>query len=385
MALEPRTLDQHLDPKLGPKRILTLDGGGIRGAMTLEYLAGIEDLLRKRQGGDPAFRLCHYFDLIGGTSTGAIIAACLALGKSVDEVREAYEELGHQVFQRRFWRLGVFKAKFDAEALEAALRYQLGENTTLGGSELLTGLLVVLKRFDTGSPWPLTNNPEGTFYRDTMGEGWFSNADYPLWRVVRASTAAPSYFKPVELIVEPGGKPGTFVDGGVSTANNPSLQALQVVLLDGFRWNWRPGDKELLLISVGTGRTNPERIAKRIAGQHALESLLALMEDCSTLVETQMQWLSQSSSAREIDIEIGNLQNDLLTERPLLTYHRYDVEFSQKWIGKNLPEAGLSDRQLTRLSAMDDPRNISLLQDVGRMAGAKQIDEQHFPAGFDLR
>src|SRR5687767_7008853 len=64
----------------GPKRILALDGGGIRGALTLGYLQGIEDTLRKQHDNDPAFRLSDYFDLIGGTSTGSIIASCLAIG-----------------------------------------------------------------------------------------------------------------------------------------------------------------------------------------------------------------------------------------------------------------------------------------------------------------
>ena len=68
-----RTFQQHLDPSYKPKRILALDGGGIRGLLTAGLLQRIEDLLRARAGGDPAFRLSDYFDLIGGTSTGSII------------------------------------------------------------------------------------------------------------------------------------------------------------------------------------------------------------------------------------------------------------------------------------------------------------------------
>ena len=63
----------------GPKRILALDGGGIRGALTLGCLERIEAILRQRHR-RPDLRLCEYFDLIGGTSTGAIIAAALAIG-----------------------------------------------------------------------------------------------------------------------------------------------------------------------------------------------------------------------------------------------------------------------------------------------------------------
>lgn len=89
-----KTLSQHLDPSQGPKRILALDGGGIRGALTLGYLKRIEGILQSAHGTD--YRLCDYFDLIGGTSTGSIIASGLALGMSVDEIWSRYKELGEK-------------------------------------------------------------------------------------------------------------------------------------------------------------------------------------------------------------------------------------------------------------------------------------------------
>jgi len=95
------SLEAHLFSE-GPKRILALDGGGIRGALTLGYLQRIEELLRQRHGDDTSFRLCDYFDLIGGTSTGSIIAACLAVGMSVEEIREKYFELGGRIFGKKY-------------------------------------------------------------------------------------------------------------------------------------------------------------------------------------------------------------------------------------------------------------------------------------------
>ena len=102
-----RTRDQHLFDD-GPKRILALDGGGIRGALSLGYLSRMESMLRARNGNDPDFRLCDYFDLIGGTSTGSIIATGLALGFSTDKLIEIYRTLGEQVFEASFLRFGVF-------------------------------------------------------------------------------------------------------------------------------------------------------------------------------------------------------------------------------------------------------------------------------------
>ena len=69
-----------------PRRLLALDGGGIRGALTLEVLVKIEALLAKATGKGAAFRLCNFFDYIGGTSTGAIIAAALARGMTATDV-----------------------------------------------------------------------------------------------------------------------------------------------------------------------------------------------------------------------------------------------------------------------------------------------------------
>ena len=79
MSYKRLTRNQHFRSP-GPKRILSLDGGGVRGIATLAYLKKLEDLLRERHGGRADFRLCHYFDLIAGTSTGSIIAAAMAQG-----------------------------------------------------------------------------------------------------------------------------------------------------------------------------------------------------------------------------------------------------------------------------------------------------------------
>lgn len=89
MTYSQLTRDQHFSAP-GPKRVLALDGGGLKGIVTLGSLARIEALLRTRHGDDGHFRLAHYFDLIAGTSTGAIIGAALARGMTVAEVAEYY-------------------------------------------------------------------------------------------------------------------------------------------------------------------------------------------------------------------------------------------------------------------------------------------------------
>ena len=163
--------DQHLANDGTPKRILALDGGGLRGILSLALLQKIEDILRHRHGGHADFRLCHYFDLIAGTSTGAIIAAALALGWTVEELRAKYMELGDGSSSRRACcGNGLLRAKYDEAKLIAELKKVYGAKTTLGGTELKTGLLVMTKRIDTGSPWPISNNPAGKYF-STQTEG----------------------------------------------------------------------------------------------------------------------------------------------------------------------------------------------------------------------
>src|SRR5947199_6375685 len=83
-------LQSRYEDENRPRKLLALDGGGIRGLITLGILKGMEDLLANKQAAPKKFRLCQYFDYIAGTSTGAIIAAGLARGMSVQELIDFY-------------------------------------------------------------------------------------------------------------------------------------------------------------------------------------------------------------------------------------------------------------------------------------------------------
>lgn len=384
----------HLDPESTPKRILGLDGGGVRGVLTLEYLAELERLLRDRYD-DPDLVLSDYFDLIGGTSTGAIIAACLASGQSVGEITDLYETLASDVFERTWWRRGVLFAKYTNRRLESALKAHFRDDTLLGSDSLRTGLMIMTKRMDTGSPWVLTNHPANKYWSSQPGTRRIPNSEFPLWRVIRASTAAPHYFKPETFDVakeEIDGRTivqqGQFIDGGVSTANNPALQLLQVATVDGFAFNWELGEDQILLVSVGTGHADPEigaaRGIRRLAAGNAGTALLGLMGDCADHVETMMQWMSNSRTARTIDRQIGDLGNDLLGGEALLTYVRYNVRFEAEWMSEHL---GLEyDRsRLQGLARMDDPTTMRELQKIGARAADVQVAPEDLPARFDLR
>jgi len=386
MSYAQRTRDDHLARDGKPKRILALDGGGLRGILSLAILQKIEDILRHRNGGAADFRLSHYFDLIAGTSTGAIIAATLALGWSVEDIRKKYMDLGAQVFQKSWLRDGLVRAKYDEVKLIEQLKAVFGPNRTLSSAGIQTGLLVVTKRFDTGSCWPISNNPRGKYFPDRPN-GIVGNGDYPLWQVVRASTAAPSYFDPEMItIAQAAGRKsaeGEFIDGGMSPFNNPALMAMMYATLDGYRIGWPTGAEKLLLVSVGTGVADPVVKRANVAAEHALRSLLALMSDAASLQEIMLQWMSSSRTARMIDREIGDLQHDLVAGAPLFNYLRYNVDLSVDQV--RALDASLTDTaKIESLTAMDAFENMDTLHRLGTLAAERDLRADDFSVVFDL-
>jgi predicted acylesterase/phospholipase RssA len=385
MAYPVRTRDEHFTAP-GPKRILALDGGGIRGIVTLGYLQRIEDRLRARHGGSPDFRLAHYFDLVAGTSTGAIIAGGLAVGMSVEELTSIYLELGDEVFQRSLWRQGVIRPRYDHEKLSKHLQATVGRDTRIGGPELQTGLLVMTKRMDTGSPWPISNNPNGRYFEAGPEDSWISNGDYPLWKVIRASTAAPSFFSPERItIAEDGGQitQGEFVDGGVSPHNNPTLQAVLFATAGGYRVGWETGGDRLFVVSVGTGRGHPGKAPTWISAKGAMQSLLSLMDDTADLVETMAQWLSSGPTHREIDRDLGNMADDRPHGHDLFTYVRYDLHLTPESVGEL--KSGVLGEDLKSLTEMDEPKNMKVLRELADLDAERRVLDRHFRADFDLK
>jgi hypothetical protein len=377
-ALSVTRLRQRLDEP-GPKRLLALDGGGLRGLISIGILERLEDLLRRRHR-QPGLVLSDYFDLIGGTSTGAIIATLLSLGWSVADIKRSYLDFARQAFTPKKSFLGpltrILGARFDAAALEGVLRQGLGD-LTLGSAELLVGLMIITKRVDTGSVWVLNNVPDHPFYE--------YNRDMLLWEILRSSTAAPTFFSP-SFVADVGlGEEAVFIDGGVSMHNNPGLQLLMVANLEGFALNWPLGEDNLLLCSIGTGAfsrlAGPAEIVK-YTNIHWLALLVSqMMKDAAELNQTILQWMSRSPTAADIDLQIKDLAKDGLGPRPLISYLRYDVDLE----GEALRELGfdLGEAEVESLRDMSRVQNISQLEAIGRAAGLRQVSDEHFPARFD--
>ena len=387
------TKAEHFSNKTSPKRILALDGGGIRGALTLGYLQSIENILRKQHGNSSKFRLSDYFDLIGGTSTGSIIASCLAIGMSVKEIKDMYMDLGDKIFGKKYkwWKIfeidDVIKASYKSKPLEDELQKVFGTETTLASDKILTGLCIVAKRADTNSVWPLINHPGGRYYESADG----MNKDILLWKAVRASAAAPTYFLPQIIDVGGGLGEAAFVDGGVSMANNPALQLLMIATLDGFPFKWKWGADNLLVVSVGTGMGRWKKIPAAVKKNNLLNwaSQLPdmLMQDASWHNQLLLQWFSNSPTAWEIDGETGKLSNDFIgavkKDKALISYVRYNTWLDAATLSP-LMNKPYTQKEIDGLVEMSNAESRFELFDIGSKAATKEVDETHFPEIFKI-
>jgi uncharacterized protein len=355
--------------KLLPRRqrkLLALDGGGIRGMISIEVLARIEALLQKRLGRDDRFVLSDYFDYIAGTSTGAIIAACLSLGKRVSEIRKFYIESGGAMFRPAGF-LRTLLYKFQHLPLAGKLKDVFGAETRLGSPELQTLLMLVVRNATTDSPWPLSNNP-GAMY---------DNRDIPLWQLVRASTAAPTYFAPEQIDV--GGNHFVFVDGGITAYNNPAFQLFMMATVEPFNLNWPTGEDRMLLVSIGTG-TAAEANENLKPGElnllyHARSIPSALMSAALNQQDFLCRALGRCLAGDMIDTEIGDMIGKQGPANPkLFTYMRYNAELTRK----GLDALGLPDITPKAVQRLDSTAAIKDLQRIGAAVGTQSVLDEHF-------
>ncbi|MGN9435028.1 MULTISPECIES: CBASS cGAMP-activated phospholipase [Pseudomonas syringae group] len=210
-------------------RILALDGGGLRGTFTAAVLAKWDDML-KAGGGNG---IISHFDLVAGTSTGAILAIGLALGLNPSEILAFYEEKGPNIFPKdrklRHW----LKSKHESATLRQLLTEVYGEKTLAADSRCRLVIPTVRAKQGQAEAIVTPHSPDRTAYRD------ISAVDAAL-----ASSAAPTFFDestwegPIAL--------ETFLDGGV-WANNPILPALA----EAVRYLKIPLDR-IDVLSIGT-------------------------------------------------------------------------------------------------------------------------------------
>lgn len=247
-----------------PFKILSLDGGGIRGVLSATILKEVETTLKTKKGQ----KLHEYFDLIAGTSTGSILAAGIACQMEVDDLIKVYEEEGKNIFlesvrqQRQSRRPSYWLRRFIgsyalyphvsgeqglAKVLERKLIHQkLGKCPTIAEIEKPQLLLLAYDVLSRNTTWFANDDPTEWYYKNNI----------ELWKICTASASAPTFFPPYELQFNSGDSRESLphIDGGVA-ANNPELAAITHALSMTTSDKTNPKIDEIAVLSIGTGRT----------------------------------------------------------------------------------------------------------------------------------
>ena len=380
----------------GPKRILACDGGGIRGLISVEVLAAIEAELRLRHKNDTLV-LADCFHFVCGTSTGAIVAACISAGMSTDQLRSFYVQNGQQMFEKasilkRLWRY-LYKEESLARLLRHELNKALGLPATatdapalLGDTNLKTVLMMVMRNHTTDSPWFVSNNPDAKYNARSRGD---CNLNVPLWQLVRASTAAPTYFPPEQVVLGAGTKQRRefiFVDGGITGYNNPAFVAFEMATAASYFMNWKTGADELLIVSVGTGKVPLEGSKDEIDDLNKLHNAqtlpLALMNAATDGWDIACRTLGDCRFGGEIDREVGQMIQGpggkaTSTTPKLFTYVRYDPLLTRA----GLDALGLRDIHPAKVQQLDSVAHIDDIRRVGKAYADQSFKPEHL-AGF---
>lgn len=271
-------------------KILSIDGGGIRGIIPGMVMADIE-----RRTGKPISQL---FDLIAGTSTGGVLTLGVTCPDEVDTTKprytaedgvRLYEEQGSRIFSRSPWKRvtslnGITDERYPSQSVEDVLKETFGE-TRLRQS--LNDVMITSYEIERRSPW---------FFRSSRARLDPKSYDFPMWQVARSTSAAPTYFEPSKIDVAETTDYYSLVDGGVF-ANNPSMCAY----VDAMSKDPRPTD--VLVVSLGTGvltRRLPYDDAKSWgAAQWVIPVISVLMDGNSETVDYQMRTVLGANSGNK--------------------------------------------------------------------------------------
>ena len=361
----------HQEDRYGverPRKMLSIDGGGLRGVLSLEILRSIEQMLAARTGQGEDFRLAYYFDYIAGTSTGSVIATLLALGKTVEEAVALYMELGP-------------RACADAPPEERPISRFLEEtfgDRDLTSEDLQCLVMLVMHNNTTDSAWPLSSNPFAK-YNDPDRDD--CNLRIPLWKLVRGSTAYPGVFTPAKVTL--GGREYQFDDGGVSPFINPAFQLYKMATAPEYNLRWKTGERDLLLISIGTGTApsanaemyNPTQIAD------VANFLSVVMYGAQVEQDTNCRTIGRCTYGEPIDGELGDMIPREGTDPIPLThdlgrhflYARYDVQLVQE----RLKALGLGDIEAHKVQGMGAADQMGNLRRIGERIG-QEVSPEHF-------
>jgi len=291
-------------------KILSIDGGGVRGVLPAKLLSEMENHLSQTNGKK---LLWEYFDLITGTSTGGIIALAIALGIPANEILSFYLKKSKIIFGNKRGLVGRwFYSKHDRTDLEIITRdlfsdYNNGVDPLLGNCK--TAVAIPIYNFNDGQPKVLKSNYHPSLVRDHQ---------IPVYMAALATSAAPTFFDPYSTFYNDlAGKKNEFfhnVDGGVF-ANNPSLGCLIEV-----QRSFNIPLESIKMLSLGTGHIRYFDKSQRS------NYGLGYWVKKNRLIEVFLQ-----AQAQEVENLIGIMKNGIgQTEPDRFSYLRLDVEMNSK-------------------------------------------------------
>ncbi len=372
--MSPAALRHHHLFDSGPKRILSLDGGGVRGVISLAFLERIEALLQSRL--PPAqyldFLLCHYVSLIGGTSTGAIVAAGLAIGHTVTELIDLYLHISHESFVRREW----FGLKWFNGSAAPSCPNSTTKRCVRPSSESSGRIRRVRTASPAGSP-SLRNGwiPAASGCSTITRMGRLSGRHPP--RVLTRQTAISKSQTCCARARPPRHILGCscwkwrrawkvcsrMAESARTTTRRCSCRCrprCRATASEG-----RIGEENPMLLSLGTGASQPAPLWGRSyrgesAAEFAVEALFSAMNDSSWLAQAVLQRMSSSPTALRINREVGDRSGDLPGGKNLLHYLRYDAPIERDWFRERLG-LEVSPDEVRDLRHIDRPENAKRL------------------------
>ncbi|KAH6834512.1 PATATIN-like protein 9 [Perilla frutescens var. hirtella] len=258
-------------------RVLSIDGGGTTAIVAGAALVHLEDQIQARTG-DSAARIADFFDIAVGTGIGALLAAMLVAdggaGRPLFTAREAVDFVfENQKEMFRPARAGAFRRRmrYSGKSMEAVLRaaFRRSDGRDLTLKDTCKPLLVPC--FDLNSSAPFV------FSRADAAES--ASFDFELWKVIRATSATPSMFKPFKLTSSDGKTSCLAVDGGL-VMNNPTAAAVTHVLHNKRDFSSVTGVDDLLVLSVGNGQSSsPSTTKLRRDGDCSTAAVVGIVRD----------------------------------------------------------------------------------------------------------
>jgi uncharacterized protein len=233
-----------------------------------------------------------------------------------------------------------------------------------------------MRNATTDSPWPLSNNPAAKYNDPGRPD---CNLNLPLWQLVRASTAAPVYFPPEVIHVK--GQEFIFVDGGVTTYNNPAFMAFLMATVEPYNLNWPTGEDKMLIVSIGTG-TSPDANADLHPEEmnilfNATKLPSALMFAALNEQDFLCRTFGKCLAGDQLDREVGDMKGkNGPTSKKLFTYMRYNAELTEKGLAELDPD--LSKIVPENVQKLDSLEYIGDLQRIGQAVAAQKLKVEHF-------